>query len=111
MNQAQESNLGNDVTSYVEGDLTRAITKINEVNESYRAAYKNLESYFENDLKDAVQGDTYNAFKTAFDQRKAHLSAVNDYLDNELLPALIAGNNEGGSLADDLYGRIQSHNN
>lgn len=107
--QAQESSLGSGITTFATGDLGDAIAKISAAGENYRSAYSKLESYFENDLKNAVQGDTLNDFKSCFDSRKAALKAVNDYVD-ELLSTLRTKTNEGADLADNLSSTLKSHN-
>jgi len=107
--QAQESSLGSGITTFSTGELGDAITKISNAGENYRSAYSKLESYFENDLKDAVQGDTLNDFKSCFDSRKTALKAVNNYID-ELLATLKTKTNEGANLADELSSTLMSHN-
>ena len=48
---AEESDLGKGNTSFIAGDLIKAITTLNRVNENYRSLYSALSNYFTNDLK------------------------------------------------------------
>lgn len=108
MAMAQESNLGNGIVTFDAGELGLAIRKISEAGEAYRTAYNNLVSYFDNDLKDAVQGDTLTEFKSCFENRKPQLKAVNDYLD-ELLITLSSKTNQGSNLADELNSKLHAN--
>ena len=108
--QAQESNLGNEVTTFSVSELTDAITKIKNAGDDYNAAYNQLVSYFENELQDAVQGDTLNEFKSCFDNRKAALNNVNTFIDT-MVGVLNSKTVAGADLRDGLAATMQAHNN
>lgn len=106
---AQESGFSKDVTTFSEGDLGVAISKINAAGESYKTALSNLTSYFEGDLKDAVGGQTLETFKKAYNERRPALEQVSSYID-EMLATLSRKTSDGADLAEGLYSRINGNN-
>jgi ABC-type transporter Mla subunit MlaD len=106
---AQESSFSQDVTTYSEGDLAVAISKIRAAGDSYKSALDNLTAYFEGDLKDAVGGQTLETFKKAYSERRPALENVSSFI-NEMLTTLTHKTSEGADLAEDLYNSINANN-
>ena len=106
---ANESNLGTGVISFSSAGLGDAISGIRTANEDYRAKYQELKAYFEGDLKEAVQGDFYNGMKAAFDNNKAGMENIYNYVD-ELLAQLSTQTAKGEDLATDKSSELKNMN-
>lgn len=104
---AEESNLGRRVVRFDALDLQNAIDKITEAGSEYRRVYNDLVGYFDNDLKNDVQGDTLPEFQNLFDKKRAQLNAVNDFID-DLLRAIRDKTNQGSDLADQLNSGLRA---
>ena len=103
---AEESDLGKGNTSFIAGDLIKAITTLNSVNENYRSLYSALSNYFTNDLKSAVGLAAYTGMNEDYDKRKPILQRVNDFLD-ELIRKIIKETGRGEDEAEELLSNLR----